>query len=87
MPTKLKTLDIETVKCANSLTSKNNKVEIKEHYTYSLVVGLNHSELVSLQVCVCALMLQECINPSLNRMFFVEVGPLIAVCLLWYLDY
>ena len=50
MPTKMKALDIETVKCANTLTAKDTKTEIKEHVTYSLVVGLNHSELVTLQV-------------------------------------
>ena len=51
VPTKLKSLDIETVKCPAMHSLKNNNVEIKERITYSFIVGLNHSELVTLQVC------------------------------------
>jgi len=70
VPTKLKSLDIDTVKCANTLTLKNSKVDIKEHFTYSLVIGLNHSQLVTLQ-------LQDAVTPlSKNRALvrFVHVG-------------
>ncbi|XP_065052495.1 solute carrier family 15 member 2-like [Rhopilema esculentum] len=49
VPTKLTSIDVETVNCAISLKSKD-KVEIKEHYTYSWVVGLNHSAIVPIQL-------------------------------------
>eukprot|EP00794_Sanderia_malayensis_P017454 gene17454-19200_t len=69
VPTKLSSLDIKTVNCPQTL-DLNFNVKIVQHFTYTLIIGLNHSSITPIQM-------QDQVTPlSKMRAYvrFVHVG-------------